>query len=210
MADDSQKIRHVGTALFEIEDKYCEILDVPPELSAARDAAIEFALQGGEPPVDLKLLEAWFADDFAVYQNTHSETAANQFDPALRITEPCLYEACDSELRDRLGLDEDATITDEMRISYTRELLEADWTIFNPMIVGVATRIIENGIGQSCLIGYLEVCAGQGGISCEWEGVFPSEEAWEAHLREGGVYRYDEPADIPDEVLLAIYQNNND
>jgi hypothetical protein len=97
-----------------------------------------------------------------------------------------------------------------MRISYTRELIEDDWTISNPMIVGVATRSIENASGQSCLVGYLEVFAGQSGISCEWEGVFPNEEAWEAHLRESGVHRYNEPADIPDEVLLTIYHNNND
>ena len=195
---------------FGVEDKYRNILAVPLELWAARDAAIYFALHGGKPPVDLKMLQDWFTEDFSVYENTHSETAADQFDPALRITEPYLCEACDDELRDRLELDEDAPITDEMRIIYTRELLEADWTIFNPIIVGVATRIIENGSGQSCLIGYLEVCAGQSGISCEWEGVFPNEDSWEAHLRESGVYRYNEPADIPDEVLLAIYEINND
>jgi hypothetical protein len=194
---------------FVVEDKYCDVLDVPPALWPARDAAIDFALHGGEAPAGLKLLKEWFADDYEVYENTHSETAANQFVPALRITEPYLHDACDNELRDRLELDEDTPITDEMRISHTRDLLEEDWTIFNPMIVGVATRTIENANSQSCLIGYLEVCEGQSGINCEWEGVFPTEEAWDSHLKENGMIRYNEPTEIPDEVILKIYHINN-
>lgn len=90
---------------------------MPPELHAIRDAAIEFALNGGDPPADLHLLEEWFSDDFEVYENTHSETEARQFDPAVRICCGYLYTVCDSELRDRLGLSDDAPITDAMRIA---------------------------------------------------------------------------------------------
>jgi hypothetical protein len=77
MTEDFQNSRHEQSVPFAIEDKYCEILDVPPELWSARDAAIDFALHGGELPEDLKQLQDWFSDDFGVYQNTHSETAAN-------------------------------------------------------------------------------------------------------------------------------------
>jgi len=108
---------------WEPEDKYSYVLQIPPELHAIRDAAIEFALSGGKPPADLNLLEDWFSNDQEVYDNTHSETAAVQFDPAVRVGSGSLSCACDYELRCHLGLDEDASITDAMRIDYTRDLL---------------------------------------------------------------------------------------
>jgi len=63
---DSKAIR------WEPEDKYSYVLEVPPELHAIRDAAIEFALSGGEPPAGLNVLEEWFSNDYSVYENTHS------------------------------------------------------------------------------------------------------------------------------------------
>lgn len=192
-----------------IEDKYCHILAVPPELWPARDAAIDFALNGGVAPAGMSLLEDWFSNDFGVFENTHSETAATQFDPGLRLAERSLYGACDSELRDCLGLEEDDLITDTMRTGYTRDLLEEDWSPFNPMIVGIAARTIQKANGQECLIGYLEVSAGQDGIHCEWQGVFANEEVWETYLIKSGIHRFNEPNDIPDNVLLEIYHNNN-
>lgn len=51
---------------WEPEDEYSYVLEVPPELYGVRDAAIEFALSGGEPPAGLNVLEEWFSNDYAV------------------------------------------------------------------------------------------------------------------------------------------------
>lgn len=207
MADDVPKDQKA--AQWEPVDKYSDVLEVPPELHAVRDAAIEFALNGGAPPHELHLLEEWFSDDYEVYENTHSETAAMQFDPAVRVSGGHLYRACDSELRDHLGLTEDDPITDQMRIVYTRDLLEEEWTFGSETIVAVATRTIEDATGRWCLIGYLEESHGQAGVVCVWEGVFADFEAWESHLQSIGLHRYGGPEEIPDELVLKIYNNNN-
>jgi len=208
MADNAQKGRKAHP--WEPEDKYSDVLEVPLELHAVRDAAIEFALNGGDPPEELHLLEEWFANDFEVYENTHSDTAAMQFDPAVRVASGRLYEACDSELRDRLGLSEDALVTDAMRISYTRNLLEEEWTFGGETIVAVATRTIVDADGRSCLIGYIEESHGQAGVVCVWEGVFAGPEAWESHLQSIGLHRCGGPEEVPDDLILKIYNLNND
>jgi hypothetical protein len=61
MADDVQRGQKAHP--WQPEDKYSDVLEVPTELHAIRNAAIEFALYGGEPPTDLHLLEEWFAND---------------------------------------------------------------------------------------------------------------------------------------------------
>jgi hypothetical protein len=83
MSSDAQKVREV--LRWEVEDKYSYTLQVPPELHAIRDAAIAVALDGGEQPVDLHLLEEWFTNSQEIYENTHSYTAADQFDPAVNV-----------------------------------------------------------------------------------------------------------------------------
>ena len=198
------------TRPWEPEDKYSYVLEVPPALHAIRDAAIEFALNGGEPPADMHLLEEWFSDDLDVYENTHSETAAARYDPALRVGSGNLYWACDSELRDHLGLSEDAVITDAMRIDYTRELWEEEWIFGGDTVVAVATRAIEDANGRACLIGYFEESHGQSGVVCVWEGVFSDDEAWEEHLKKMGLHRYSGPADVPDDIVLEVYMYNNE
>lgn len=207
MSDDVKK--GLGGRLVEPEDNYSEVLEVPPELQAIRDAAIEFAVHGGEPPADLHRLEEWFSNDFDVYENTHSETAAEQFDPAIRVGSGNLSCACDSDLRFHFGLSEDAYVTDALRIDYTRELLEEEWALGGETIVGVGTRSIADSSGQSCLIGYLEETHGQSGVVCIWEGVFSDLAAWEDHLKKIGLRRYNGLAEVPDEIVLAIYSYNN-
>jgi hypothetical protein len=45
-------------------------------------------------------------------------------------------------------------------------------------------------------------------IHCEWQGVFANEEVWEMYLIKSRIHRFNEPNDIPDNVLLEIYHNN--
>lgn len=185
-----------------------EFLDVPQELWAARDAAIDFALNGGPTPKSLKQLEKWFSQDPGVWENLHSETAAMQFDPALHVTSGALSRACESELRHEFGLDEGTVITDAMRIDYTRQVLSEELHLESEDLAGIAHRWIENGNGKRCLIGYIEEWQGQGGIQCLWEGVFSDEGAWEAHLSQKGYLRVTDIDDAPDDALLKLFDKD--
>ena len=183
-----------------------ETLTVPAELHRARNEVIRYAISGGEPPKDLELLKQWFSEDQAVWDNLHSDAAGMSFSPAVSTKHGHLYQACDSELRDHFGIDEDEAITDELRASFVRELLAEDWTLENAVIVGIGQRWIENEMGEGCYIGYTEELEGQAGVTCYWQGVFANEEVWHNHLSNEGYILADEPDDLPDDALLSLYK----
>lgn len=185
-----------------------EMLAVPDELHEARNEVIRYAKNGGDRPNGLEAIKKWFSDDQAVWGNLHSEAAAMNFDPAVSTKHGYLYRACDSELRERQGLDDDQPINDAMRISFVRELLEEDWDLENPLIVGIGQRWLRNEKGDQCLIGYTEELEGQSGIVCYWQGVFADEEKWHRYLENEGYIRAYEPSELPDEALLSLHQFN--
>jgi hypothetical protein len=185
-----------------------ETLTVPAELHRARNEVIRYAISGGEPPKELELLKQWFSEDQAVWDNLHSDAAGMSFSPAVSTRFGHLYRACDSELREHFSIDEDAVITDELRVSFVRELLSEDWSIDNYAIVGIGQRWIENELGQGCYIGYTEELEGQAGLTCYWQGVFADEGGWHNHLRNEGYILADDLEDLPDEALLLLYRAN--
>jgi hypothetical protein len=184
-----------------------EVLNVPAELHHERDAVIQYAIHGGVAPKELSAIEQWFSNDQEVWRNLHSNESAMHFEPAITTTLGRLYEACDSELRDRLGLDEDAEITDKMRCAFVRDLLSDDWNL-NDVIVGISQRWLEDDSGNRCLIGYTEELEGQG-IVCYWQGVFADDESWHAYLQANGYTLASDPDDLSDEALLALYDKDD-
>ena len=184
-----------------------ETLAVPDELREARDEVIRYALKGGEPPEALAAIKEWFSKDQAVWENLHSEAANMHFEPAISQRYGRLYRACDSELRDHLGLNDNEPLSDPMRISFVRELLDEDWgNMENPIFVGIGQRWLENENGEQCLIGFTEELEGQSGMTCYWQGVFADEKGWHNFLEnEGYICAYD-PSELPDECLLSLYQ----
>lgn len=197
------------TSAWELENKYNEILEVPEELWPARDAAIEYAISGGPIPDSLIQLEHWFNDDFEVWQNLHSDTAAMQFDPAFDVNSTLYIGLDDGYLREHFDIPQDAQITDDMRIVFTRKTMEDHWDIDSEIIVGIGSRMIVASDGRACIVGYTEVFEGQGGIVCYFSGVFSDKNAWEDHLRKNGIHRFTDPNEIPDNLLLEIYNKAN-
>lgn len=189
------------------ENKYNEVLEVPEELWAARDSAIAYALRGGPVPEGLAQLKSWFSDDFEVYENLRSEASFDAY-PALDLNST-LYAADEFNLRQRFELSEDDIITDVMRIDFTRKVIAEDPD--GDLVIGVGSRLLEGGNGQSCVVGYTERQAGHNGILFYWEGVFADEKTWLAHIAEIGryLYNYDEIADIPDTIIMEIYNKAN-
>lgn len=184
-----------------------ETLPVPANLHSQRDQVIRYALEGGEPPEALAAIKEWFSRDQAVWENLHSEASAMQYEPAISPRYGGLYRACDSELRDHLGLGESDQLNDAMRISFVRELLDEDWgDMENPIFVGIGQRWLQNEEGDQCLIGYTEELEGQSGIVCYWQGVFADEEEWHHHLKTLGYIRADDSSELSDEALLSLYQ----
>ena len=184
-----------------------ELLDVPAELHRERDAVIQYAILGKAAPAELAAFQQWFANDQDVWDDLHSDASAMHFEPAITTKYGRLWRACDDELRDELGLDEQSEITDEMRCSFVRDLLAEDWNL-SVAVVGISQRFLEDDNGNSCLIGYTEELEGQGGIVCYWQGAFADEDAWHAYLNDNGYTLASEPADLADEILLSLYQKD--
>ena len=183
-----------------------EVLKVSPELHRERDAVIQYVLYGTAAHAELAAMQQWFANDQFVYDDLHSDASAMHFEPAITTKYGRLWRACDSELRDELGLDGQAEITDEMRCSFVRDLLAEEWGGLNDVVVGIGQRWIEDDKGNSCLIGYTEELEGQGGIACYWQGVFVDEDSWHVYLKANGFMLASDPADLSDEALLSLYQ----
>ena len=183
-------------------------LSVPEHLWPARDAAIDFAHNGGVALEILDQLESWFSEDLKVWEDLHSDETALQFDPAIRIAKGILYRACESELREELELEEGVPVSDAMRIEFTRNVLSEEWSLESEFLVGIGQRWIAKGDGTRCLIGYIEEFQGQAGIHCAWEGVFADEEAWAAHLVQEGYLKVAEVDDVPEQALLKIFDKD--
>lgn len=187
-----------------------EVLEVPAELHRERDAVIQYAIHGKAASAELAAIKLWFANDQYVYDDLHSDASAMHFESAITTKYGRIWRACDDELRDELGLDEQSEITDEMRCSFVRDLLAEDWNLNDDaVIVGIAQRWLEDDNGDSCLIGYTEELEGQGGIVCYWQGAFADEEAWHAYLKDNGYTLASGPEDLSDEILLSLYQKDD-
>ena len=171
-----------------------EVLEVPAELHRERDAVIQYAIHGKAASAELAAIKLWFANDQYVYDDLHSDASAMHFESAITTKYGRIWRACDDELRDELGLDEQSEITDEMRCSFVRDLLAEDWNLNDDaVIVGIAQRWLEDDNGDSCLIGYTEE---------------PDEEAWHAYLTDNGYTLASGPEDLSDEILLSLYQKD--
>ena len=98
-------------------------LIIPEELWQARDELVDYALDGGPVPAGFHKIKAWFSESQDAYEQTQSDVAAVAVGSPYLTPWCSLPEACDQYLVDHYALDDDAEITDEQRIEFTRHLL---------------------------------------------------------------------------------------
>jgi len=187
-------------------------LIIPEELWQARDEVVDYALDGGPVPAGFHKIKAWFSESQDAYEQTQSDVAAVAVGSPYLTPWCSLPEACDQYLVDHYALDDDAEITDEQRIEFTRHLLAQVIEQGDLFYQYAGAMNIKSTSGRNCLVGYLEESQGQAGIHCEWQGVFPSDQSWDDYLEDIGYYDiggHDGIDRLPDEAVLKIYSNNN-
>jgi len=164
---------------------------LPEKLWPIRDAIIDLVHAGEEPPEETSKIYRWLEDDGWDELVSYDEMV-------IGLQALC---ADDDELRAELDFDDSAEVTDQMRISYTRELLEKTGTGDDSTVVCYP---LERGDGRSVVIcGTMTV--EPGGWDVMWDGVFVTKDAFYESLRSNGVYLMDDLDEIDDAAILSFW-----
>ena len=175
--------------------------ELPKKFWKVRDAAIEYLLSNSRLPAGLPNLQEWLATDgwddiLAAWVNE---------DVALNLKEWVTYKFSDSSLRDTDGLDEDVTVTDQMRVDYAREAIS--YAVENSEgddSPSVHSFSIERKDGQSAVLGCTVEIRGHDHIP-KWHGVFADKDDFYRHLRAAGFLVHSEADEIGDAEILALW-----
>ena len=178
-----------------------EIPEIPESLWPLRDAAIDYAIKGGEEP-DIKALHEWFEVDGwdAIIAGWNYEALVIKL----------YYLAWSSFEDDEFAALEDIEvneITDAMRLKYARDLLEkASSGEDDYLCPSVHSCKIERENGDSAILGsYMEI-HGQGGPVVTWWGIFKDDESFIESLKQSDHVLIDEIDIITDEKILSLWK----
>jgi hypothetical protein len=176
-------------------------MDMPYDIAAIRDAAIEHVVSGADVPEDLEYLQDWLMENCEddLYQVADGDLAIPLRYLGTRLN--------DEDLRNAWELEPDAPITEEMRLKFARERLglmaeDPDFD-FCP---GVRPFRIERADGQSAILAFGIRGYSFTGIEFEWYGVFAD---WESVVQrmQGDDYVLVSALDaVSDEDLLAHWR----
>ena len=180
-----------------------KIPELPQELWAVRDAAIEYALTDAPLPANFDLLTEWLEGD-----GWDALLAAWEDDGelyAIKLKEKSLDRFCDSELRYDLDLVQGDVVTDAMRVQFAREQIDAleEDTTESPSVVSYK---VTRQDGKSAVIGCTIEVHGQGGPVLFGHGVFRTKELFFKHLSESGLVLSQDLASLDDPAILAFWQ----
>ena len=168
---------------------------LPEKLWPIRDAIITLVHAGEEPPQETSKIYKWLEDD-------GWDELCSDDEMIIGLQALC---ADDNELRAILDLDDSTEVTDQMRISYTRELLEKAGTGDDSTVV---CYLLERSDGKSVVIcGTMTV--EPGGWDVTWNGVFFTKDEFYELLRLNGVYLLDDADEIDDAAILSFWNRTS-
>lgn len=168
-----------------------DVEELPPELSAVRDAAVANAYGESPAPKSLDDLFEW------LYWNSSS----TEFDSSYYSMGS--LDLTDADARDELELAVDDPVSDEQRLEYARR--QVNRTLKNDNWGFAHAYKIESSGGKSTYLCGTSWPAGQGGPDLSCDGTFPSEAAYLAWLEDGGMSNLDAEA-ISMELILKHWQ----
>jgi hypothetical protein len=171
---------------------------LPEKLWPIRDAIIDLVHAGEEPPEETSKIYRWLEDD-------GWDELVSDDEMVVGLQALC---ADDDELRAVLDLDDSAEVTDQMRISYTRELLEKACACEHGDPSTVVCYTLKKGDEKSVVIcGTMSVQ--QGGWDVVWDGVFLTKDEFYELLRLNGVYLLDDADEIDDAAILSFWNRTS-
>ena len=167
---------------------------MPRAIATIRDKAIEFAIGSGSMPVNIDDLYEWLA-----WESESPELLSDDWFFDIRWL---LY---DEELRDFLEISDDTSVTDSLRIKYTRALIDRHVDAQEADSWACTFRLKKRNKPEffACCLGCLP---GQGGPEYEWFGLFPSRDQFFEHLMSKGWLRCGTPSiSLSDEAILSLW-----
>ena len=167
---------------------------MPRKIATIRNKAIESANGNGPTPHDIEELYDWLA-----WESESPEHYADDwfFDVRWRLS--------DEDLRDFLDLDDNISVTDSLRVKFTRALINQHADAQETDSWACTFRLKKRGkpeVFACCLARF----AGQGGPEYEWFALFPSKTKFFNHLESMGWLRCGTPSGlISDEAILRLW-----
>jgi hypothetical protein len=183
--------------------KTLTVPQLPKQFWKIRDAAVEHILSNSPIPSDLAALQEWISTD-----GWESLLAAwiNE-DIALNLKAWAAYKFSDSSLRDTESLDDAESITDQMRVAYTRaairDAIEESEGDDSP---SVHSFPIERNDGERAVLGCTVEIHGQYGPVPQWHGVFTDKDSFYKYLRKNGYLLHSEKDAISDVEILSYWE----
>jgi len=183
--------------------KTLTVPQLPKQFWKIRDAAVEHILSNSPIPSDLAALQEWISTD-----GWDSLLAAwiNE-DIALNLKAWAAYKFSDSSLRDTESLDDAESITDQMRVAYTRaairDAIEESEGDDSP---SVHSFPIERNDGERAVLGCTVEIHGQYGPVPQWHGVFTDKDSFYKYLRKNGYLLHREKDAISDVEILSYWE----
>jgi hypothetical protein len=168
------------------------------------DKVFAHALDGAALPNGLSKLVEWFEtegwDDLC-------SAWAEEF-VALKLFELAWLNFSDQELL--ANLDEPISFTDEVRLTYARELVRRAFEESDGYACPTVHAVdISNKKGQEVILGWLMPIHGQGGPVAEFQGVFRDKPQFYQFLRDADYLLAPEEKSLKDETIMRLWAKSS-
>jgi hypothetical protein len=176
------------------------MIELPEKLICIRDQVIDHVLNNTPLPDKLNELIEWYETDgwdVLVPVWTEEEHVALNFN--------CVsLSFSDSELI--ANQEDDAPVTDELRIQYARELISSTFEN-NDGYDCPSVQVVElkKANGESALLGWMIEIHGQGGPVAIFHGAFKDKYQFFQHLSDSDFLLDSEEQNLTDETILRIW-----
>lgn len=175
-------------------------IDFPTSLLPIVDKVVVHAVKGTALPKNLSKLVEWFEDEGL---DDLCSAWAEEF-IALKLFEMAWLNFSDQELL--ANFDEPISVTDEVRLTYARELVSRAFEESDGYTCPTVHAVqISNKQGQNAILGWLMPIHGQGGPVAEFQGVFLDKSQFYQSLRDADYVLGPEEKSLKDETILRLW-----
>jgi hypothetical protein len=172
----------------------------PKSLLPIVDKVVDHAVHGSLLPKNLNKLIEWFEDEG---WDDLCSAWAEEF-VALKLFEMAWLSFSDQELL--ANQDEPISVTDEVRLTYARELVTSAFNESDGYACPTVHAVqISNKQGQVAILGWLMPIHGQGGPVAEFQGVFFDKSHFYQSLRDADYVLAPEEKSLKDETILRLW-----
>lgn len=176
------------------------MIEFPQNLILIRDQLIDHVRLNSPLPENITTLINWYETDG---WDVLVPVWAKEEHVALNFNSISIY-FCDTELI--ANQEDDATVTDELRIDYARKLVSSTFKNNDGYdCPSVQVVDINKANGDSAVLGWLVEIHGQGGPVAIYHGAFEDKYQFFQHLKDSDFLLDNEEKNLSDETILRIW-----